>query len=165
MLTKTSAGRVENLKERCPSTEMRLLHNDYKIRWPLVQQKLSGILFHCCAWFLTAAASRRWVSKLLLNSWGSRDKSPAHFSRIMGGLHSADFQFFTSRAVHTSEHPWGAAILFSNPSKLHNLLCNSTNTPFKEDTRWLQFRDAGIILLLASLSNGNIVDLWKTQST
>lgn len=65
----------------------------------------------------------------------------------------------------TSEHPGGAAILFSNPSKLHNLLFNSTNTPLKEDALWLQFRDAGIILLLASLSNGNIVDLWKTQST
>lgn len=114
--------------------------------------------------FLTAAASRRWVRKLLLNSWGGRDKSPAHCSIIMGRPHSSDIQFFRSREVHTSEHPWGAAILFSILSKLHDLLCNSTNTPFKEGARWLQFRDAGIILL-ASLSSGNIVDLWKTQST
>lgn len=31
MLTKTSAGRDEDLKENGPSTEMCLLHKDYKI--------------------------------------------------------------------------------------------------------------------------------------
>lgn len=113
--------------------------------------------------FLTAAASRRWVGKLHLNSWEGWDKYLLVTSAESWA--SPTLQFFTSREVFTSEHSWGAAILFSIPSKLHNLLCSSTSTPLKEDSLWLQFKDAGIILLLASLSNGNIVDLWKTQST
>lgn len=67
--------------------------------------------------------------------------------------------------MYISEDPLETEILFSIPSKLQYLPCNNITSPIKEDAQWLKFSHAGIILYLASFSNGNIVDLWKTQST
>lgn len=114
--------------------------------------------------FLTAAASRGWVSKLLLNSWEGRDKSLL--------LTSAESWAGPTLQTSSSAHPERCSLQSTHeelqscfPSLLSCIICCAVHTPLKEDTLWLQFRDAGIILLLASLSNGNIVDLWKTQST
>lgn len=90
-------------------------------------------------------------------SWVDSQKPVLHVSgeAIESSFIQKDVHFRVSEAV----------ILVFGPYKLHYLPRNNTTLPYKEDAQWLQFSDAGIILLLASFSNGNTVDLLKTQST